>query len=108
MPAIPRQLADVIDMIHDIAQTDCFIVFGTLYPARSEHPVIAGDTDHAVTFEDGAYLFVGELALVRHKGAAVVMTCQDAPIKTFERFPKGSVRKVSQIQKDSKLFHPSE
>jgi hypothetical protein len=48
MLTIPRELANVIDMIGNMRQRDAFIVLRAARPAWAEHPIIEGNTEHTI------------------------------------------------------------
>ena len=74
--AIPRKLADVIDVGDHIRQPDSLGAL-PMPPPGHDHPTIHGDADPPIALYDRANLVVGELALVRHQRPAVGMAGDD-------------------------------
>jgi hypothetical protein len=85
---VPRQLADVVNMIRDMGESDALSILCTARPARAQHPIVEGNTDDPGARDDGANLFIIKLALVRNQCATIVMAGEDQPSKAIHRFPK--------------------
>src|SRR6266540_3340529 len=88
MAAVASQLADMVDMIDDIAQRDSWVggdVARSDHPGRPDHPGVERRADHPVARDNRADLLVVELALVRHQRAAVVVAGDHRAAITFER-----------------------
>ena len=88
MLAVSCQLADVINMIGNVCKGDALIILRTACPARAQHPVIEGNANHASPRDDGADLFVIELALVGNQGTAIIVAGENDPSKTLHGFPE--------------------
>ena len=69
----PGKLADVIDVIGNVRESDALIVSGTPRPARAQHPAIECNTDHALPGYDRVDLSIIKLALVRDESPAIRM-----------------------------------
>src|SRR5829696_3550642 len=105
MITAPRKLTDVVNMIDNICEMNRLIILGAAYPARPDHPIVAGSSNNPIAFYDGAQLFISELPLMGNQAAAIVMTCQHGAIKKIHCLPEGLIGKMSQIENDPKAFH---
>lgn len=105
MPTISRELANVINVIRDLCERDAFIVLRTACPAGAEHPVVEGNTNHAIPRDDRMDLFIVKLALMRNKRATIVMACKHGTFETVHGFPECLIRKMREVKQDSKPVH---
>jgi hypothetical protein len=76
-----------------------------LHPAGNEHPAVHGRADDGVALQQGANLVVGQLALMRHQGAAVVMAGPNRPGKILQRLPKTFVAQMRDIEDHAQTLH---
>src|SRR5687767_14689647 len=105
MLAIPGELADVVDMIHNIRERDGWIITRAAHPAWTQHPVIKRDTDHPVSGNDGPYLLVIKLALMRNQNSAIVVTGENWSTVAIQGLPKGFIGEMCKVEKNTMLFH---
>ena len=100
---VSGQLADDVDVFDSAFHADQSL---TDSPDISwlQHDDVEGDPDDSVTFDDGAVLFVGELALPWGQSAGVLVAGVDASAEVVEELPEGDVRQVCDIDCDTELF----
>ena len=72
-------------------------------PVGVEHPGVAGGPDHAVPLGDGLDHVVGELALPRCEGPAVVVRRTDRAVVEVQDLPEGDVGRVGEVYDDAGL-----
>lgn len=104
MAGRPSDLADVVDVGHDIREAHAGVAV-PVPPTGLELPASRDGSDDAVPFDDGPNLSIGKLPLMRIQGAAVVVAGVDRAIVSSERVPERLVRAVREIQGDSHTAH---
>ena len=93
-----QQLADMVDVVGDVAQRESVWAAGAFDPARDQHPGVERDPDDATPAGDDAKLRVVELALVRDQRPAVGVADVHGTREALERFPEAFIREVGEIQ----------
>ena len=81
VPAIPRKLANMVNVISNMSERDPLVVFGAARPARAQHPIIKRNADHARARDNGVDLFIVKLTLVRNQRAAITVAGKYKTIK---------------------------
>src|SRR3954453_6668710 len=73
MSRVPGQLANVIDVAHNIREDNTRIYLSPNLPTRNNHPGIECGADHAVPLNHSTNLIIRELAAIRRDTSTVVV-----------------------------------
>src|SRR5687768_13076134 len=107
MERVPGNLADMIDVIDDPFNGKAnFLGFGfAALPSWNHHPCVEDRANDSAAVNQRFNLFIGELAIVIHQRAAVVMARPDWAGIMIERLPEAIVTEMRGIENDSKALH---
>jgi len=107
MFCIPRELADVIDVINDVLD----LYAGGLWrrnaalPAGDHHPTVEDAADDGVTLDEKFDLLIAELTGIVDQRAAVGVTRPDGAAENFEGLKKGGVTEMGGVEDDPEFIH---
>ena len=102
---VAGQLADVVDMVHQLLERHLAVVPGADDPAGDQVGATHQDPDDAAPLDDGLDLLIGELTLVGYQRPAVVMAGQHRSPEAFQRLPEGLVGEVGQVEQHPQPLH---
>jgi len=88
--SVSGELADDVDVFDGAFHADQSLT-DSPNVSRLQHDDVEGNPDDSVTFDDGAVLFIGELALPWGQSAGVLVTGVDASVEVVEELPEGDV-----------------
>ena len=85
---IPRQLADVVNVVHHMPYRHRNLMAAAQGPTSTDHPVVKSRADHPIPGDDRLELAVIELALMGDERPAVLMTGDDRAFVLYKRLPE--------------------
>ncbi len=108
VPAIARQLADVVDVVRDRVQTDDLPRIAADLPSGVKHPGVQGHADDRAAPQQPLDLLVGKLAVTGHQRPAVVVAGHHRPPKAIQGLEEAGLGEMGHVENHAQLLELSQ